>query len=160
MSCRRIRHQLVAFLDGELAPADLEHVEEHLETCAACQAHLERLDATTPLAPVVQLDPNARHAMHQRLDAALARAAAEAPAPRPPASRSLRDLFTAEIAIPRGLVVLYAAALLIAVGVAAGRALVPATSDAPLAAHDVDSGPAAALELHRPAAYTPRDGWF
>lgn len=160
MSCRRIRHQLVAFLDGELAPADLADVEEHLDGCPACRDHLERLEATTPIAPVVHLDPHARHAMHQRLDEALTRAALEVPPPRARASRPIAELLSGEIALPRGLVLLYAAALLIAVGVAAGRALVPAADEAPLAAHEAETGPAASLELHRPAAYTPRDGWF
>jgi tetratricopeptide (TPR) repeat protein len=42
-------HQLKQLLDEELAEPEKDNVETHLESCAACQAFLERLANDTPL---------------------------------------------------------------------------------------------------------------
>lgn len=45
----RIPRQLSAYLDGELAPAEMTEVGDHLAGCAACQASLEDLRAAKRL---------------------------------------------------------------------------------------------------------------
>jgi anti-sigma factor RsiW len=154
MKCAKVRPLLVALLDGELSRSQEDVVASHLAACPACAAHLERLEATAPVAPVVHLDPARRHQLHLSLDQALDRAERE---PAPPA-RGWRDVLTVEVPVPRGLVFLYAAALLLAVGWAARGALSPAPQAPETAALEADAPVAA--QLHRPAAYTPQDGWF
>jgi len=160
MACRKVRRRLVACLDGELGPSETARIIDHLATCDACaQAH-ERLLETTPQPPELDLDDARLHQIQlgilERLDAE----PEPQPAPARPHSRGLvQDLFTGDVRVPRGLLVLYAAALLGVLGWAAARTAAP--SPQPVVAHDVveDSAPAAS-ELHQPAAYTPRDGWF
>lgn len=48
MSCRRIREKLVALDDGALPDAEVSAVLAHLDGCAACAAHRERLLDVTP----------------------------------------------------------------------------------------------------------------
>jgi len=45
MSCRRVRGQLSAWLDGDLAPATAREVAAHLDSCPACARHDESLRA-------------------------------------------------------------------------------------------------------------------
>lgn len=164
MNCRFTRRRLVAWMDGELAPAEAALVEEHLHGCASCTDRAERLDAWTPEAPVVALDDQARHAMHLRLDAALDAAwNAPEPAPRRPWDDAV-DLLRGDVSVPRGLVALYAAALLVAIGLAAGRTLAPPSADpgatAATTPTPLTETTAQASESARPAAYTPEEGWF
>src|SRR5258706_14871338 len=44
MSCRQVSALIDAFLDGELPPEDVFHVEEHLSSCEAC-AERERFES-------------------------------------------------------------------------------------------------------------------
>jgi anti-sigma factor RsiW len=158
MSCRFTRPRLVAWLDGELAPAERSRLEEHLDVCPRCAARAHALAETTPEAPTVHVDPHVRHRMHLAVAEALDRTA-----PPPTAPSPLLDpggLLTGSVSLPRGLVLLYAAALLVAVGVAAGRGLPSAeTVRAPTPVTALDPRTAAS-EAHRPAAYTPEDHWF
>lgn len=43
---RRYRHQLSAYLDGELAPPQRDELEGHLAACPSCRRELEELRAT------------------------------------------------------------------------------------------------------------------
>src|SRR5919199_1642583 len=44
-----VRDELSAYLDGELAPAARQAVDEHLAACAECRAELESLRQTRDL---------------------------------------------------------------------------------------------------------------
>lgn len=161
MNCTTVRSLLVALHDGELSRSQEDLVAEHLDHCEACMAHHERLLATTPIAPVIQLDPARRHELHLAIDTALTRAAAEPP---PPRKMSLRELIAGEVPVPRGLLVAYAAALILSLAWAAGGSIMaePASQGAQTAqvTEGPEAGDAVAMQLHHPAAYTPQDGWF
>lgn len=43
MNCREINELLNSYLDNELAPNEIEEIQEHLEKCPACCQELERL---------------------------------------------------------------------------------------------------------------------
>lgn len=158
MNCRLARARLVALIDDELAPGEAMQVQHHLHGCTACTGRLDALEATLPKAPVIELDPHARHAMHLSLDRVLDNTA-PIPAARPRSLAGLRNALGAEVGVPRGLLLLYAAALVLAVGWAAGRVTPPGDVDA-LTRNSAESDTAANLELHRPAAYVPEGGWF
>lgn len=160
MSCRKVRKQLVAYLDGELGPSETDQITDHLADCPSCADAQERLLDSTPVAPALAIDDAVLHRFQlqvlERLD--------EEPLPEPRAVRpSLRGLvqevLTADVRVPRGLVVLYAAALLAVLGWAASRTGGPTPQ--PVAVQDTaeEVGPTA-MESHQPAAYTPQDGWF
>lgn len=53
----RLAHQLSAYLDGELPPAEMEEVRRHLIDCEECRQELEDLRATRDL--VRRLSPPA-----------------------------------------------------------------------------------------------------
>lgn len=117
MRCDEARDRLVARDDGELSPGEATQVDEHLRGCAACAAHRGALQAVTPR-------PRARPPAHalRRLDDALdvdllLAKAAEAPAAEPLSTRA-RRFFGAEVTVPRTHALAYAAALLLAVGLA------------------------------------------
>lgn len=156
MDCRRVRRRLVAYLDDELAPGEIVRVDDHLATCEACRQQLAALDRTTPSAPVLDLDDGALHEVHLRLLGALDEQPLP-PAEPPPAAPW--ELLTADIRVPRGLVVLYAAVLLGVIGWAASGALVSAPAPE-VAMEEASSHSQPPAELHQPAAYTPSDGWF
>jgi len=48
MSCERIEDLLVAFADGELAPAERVTVEAHLAACPGCRGLLDALASAAP----------------------------------------------------------------------------------------------------------------
>ena len=158
MNCRQARARLVPLIDEELAPGEAIQVRAHLDGCASCARARESLQASLPLAPVIALDPNARHAMHLALDLALDDAD-QAPAAPIGALGGVRRALVTEVGVPRGLLLLYAAALVLAIGWAAGRGTPNADVDV-LTHNAADAGAAAQLELHRPAAYVPEGGWF
>lgn len=43
MSHRHIQHQLILYLDGELADSDMTQIRTHLEQCPSCRRHLESI---------------------------------------------------------------------------------------------------------------------
>lgn len=45
-SCREIFERLSEYLDDELPPDICEHIEEHMDGCAPCEAFLESLRRT------------------------------------------------------------------------------------------------------------------
>lgn len=159
MKCSKVRTMLVALQDGELSRSQTEQILDHLEACEACAHELERLDATVPVAPVVHLSPAFRHDLHLSIEQALDRAE-RLPDPAEP-SRGWRSALGAEIPVPRSLVILYAAALLLAIGWAARGSLLPDRSADLASAGESDAIEAPVeVTLHRPAAYTPSEGWF
>lgn len=157
MKCSNVRTLLVALLDDELAPSQREQVLDHVEHCEACALHHADLAATTPLAPVIPLDSAQRHELHLAIEHALDHA--DTASPRA-ARTSWRGQLTRDIPVPSGVVVLYAAALLLAIGFAARGSLVSADSPTVADAGEQVEEPGAQVNLHRPAAYTPQDGWF
>ncbi|TVQ86530.1 MAG: hypothetical protein EA397_20240 [Deltaproteobacteria bacterium] len=160
MNCNSVRALLVALQDGELTRSQEDLVAEHLDGCSACQEHLDKLLATTPVAPVIELDAARRHELHLSIDRALAVAALE-PAPAP--KMSWRELVAGEVPVPRGLLFAYAAALILSIAWAANGSFTPSGEPQVAevaAAEAVEEGDAVAMQMHRPAAYTPRDGWF
>lgn len=50
MTCSEIYHQLDAFVDGEIPPEKVRHIEAHLDGCAACQTRVDQLCALTAIA--------------------------------------------------------------------------------------------------------------
>lgn len=89
--CFTIREWLPAYIDDELAPAQVEQAERHLEACSDCRQELEALDRDTMLlkatvgAPVAVNDriTDAVWAQIEAEDREAARAASAAqPAPR------------------------------------------------------------------------------
>jgi hypothetical protein len=50
MSCRKIKKNLVPFLDGELPSAEARRVRSHLQTCQACRKESELLQSSLDLA--------------------------------------------------------------------------------------------------------------
>ncbi|HBG61797.1 MAG: hypothetical protein A2Y03_02495 [Omnitrophica WOR_2 bacterium GWF2_38_59] len=61
MDCKRLKSQIYEYLDNELKADDLQHVTEHLSTCAECQKMYEEIkknwDALGVL-PKVEPSPN------------------------------------------------------------------------------------------------------
>ncbi|HEV3334151.1 MAG TPA: HEAT repeat domain-containing protein [Bryobacteraceae bacterium] len=63
MTCDSVLQAIPLYFYGELSPADEDHVEEHLHTCAACAGEMERqrvlaatLDSSRVETPVALLD--------------------------------------------------------------------------------------------------------
>jgi anti-sigma factor RsiW len=158
MNCSRARARLVAHIDDELAPGEVVQLRQHLDGCPSCRHRHDTLLADLPRAPTIRLDPARRHGLHLLLEDALDATDGFVDAP-PRRLDTLRDALGAEVGVPRGLLVLYAAALILAVGWAAGRAL-PSPDVGGLTQRDAEAETAASLELHRPAAYVPEGGWF
>jgi len=50
MNCRKVKKNLVLFLDGELPPSEAAFVRGHLEVCEACRKEAELLRSTFDLA--------------------------------------------------------------------------------------------------------------
>lgn len=50
MNCRKVRKNLILFLDGELASPEAEGVQSHLEGCEACREEAELLRSTLGIA--------------------------------------------------------------------------------------------------------------
>ncbi len=50
MNCRKVRKNLVLFLDGELPSSEAEGVQSHLEGCEACREEAELLRSTLSIA--------------------------------------------------------------------------------------------------------------
>ena len=66
MTCREIRQQLSAYLDGELSPEESRSVRAHVASCPACRAELESLRRT--IEAVKDLPPVAApHDLKQRI---------------------------------------------------------------------------------------------
>lgn len=75
MDCRDARDRLASWLDGELAPAEAELLEMHLDACPACRDLAERLSAQAPVLELVRPAPDRnleREGWWDRMDAALA----------------------------------------------------------------------------------------
>jgi len=159
MKCSKVRALLVALQDGELSRSQEDQVVEHLDACPTCAHELARLEASLPAAPVIRLSPSLRHDLHLSIERALDHAD-----PLPAASSGTtgwRGLLGAEVPVPRGLLVLYAAALLLAIGWAARGSLLPSDTESLARSAELSQiEPATTATLHRPAAYTPSDGWF
>lgn len=156
MNCRTTHRRLVPFLDDELAPGEAEEVRAHLARCPDCANRRARLERSCPRPPQVAMTDGDLRAAHLRILHALD----GEPLPSGPTRASaIRRALAAEVRLPRGLIILYAAALLGAIIWGAGGAI--ATSPArDVAAQDTEDPVRASLELHQPAAYTPSDGWF
>ncbi|MFK7929073.1 MAG: anti-sigma factor [Myxococcota bacterium] len=157
MNCRTARRRLVSMLDDELAQSESELVASHVEECPDCARTLARLEASSPTPPELAVSDAQLQSAHLRILSALA----DEPLPVPKADlrSSLTAALSGDVRLPRALVVLYAAALLGAVvWGAAGQTLTGPTSDR--SAQTAAESTSASLELHKPAAYTPSDGWF
>lgn len=157
MKCPKVRTLLVALLDDELAPSQREQVLDHVEQCDTCALHHAELAATTPLAPVISLESAQRHELHLAIEHALDHADAHPPRA---VRMSWRGQLARDIPVPSGVVVLYAAALLLAIGFAARGSLLSADAPTVVDAGEQAEEPHTQVNLHRPAAYTPQDGWF
>src|SRR5947209_5354610 len=82
MWCLKVRKQLSAYTDGELAPAAASVVEEHLAGCARCAAEereLRQLARLTALVPEEELPAG----LHARIMTSLAYADAAPHVPAP-----------------------------------------------------------------------------
>lgn len=51
MRCSNARNRIVAWIDGELSPAECEDLEEHLAGCPGCHDYTELMRKTTPSSP-------------------------------------------------------------------------------------------------------------
>src|SRR5687768_8965004 len=61
-ACEQFLPLLPAYHDGELDPATRAQVEEHLHTCPACAAELDRLRAISePLRALRNVEPTPQH---------------------------------------------------------------------------------------------------
>lgn len=69
MDCKALLAALEAYLDNELDRADAREVEAHLESCAACRAELERLDALRRALRDTDLHYTAPVALRERIAA-------------------------------------------------------------------------------------------
>lgn len=73
MDCKRIKDELVAYLDGELGESAAAAVRGHLERCPACKLDLERLSAAgSILGEIRDIEPSAdftARTMRRALDA-------------------------------------------------------------------------------------------
>jgi ferric-dicitrate binding protein FerR (iron transport regulator) len=63
MTCGRFRELMMAGLDGELSPADLEELREHLNECDSCRREFEELERVTRLIGRIELPKPAEEDM-------------------------------------------------------------------------------------------------
>jgi anti-sigma factor RsiW len=110
MNCAELQACLAPLLDGELEPDELEAAADHLESCEACAALVEKL-ATVPLRPS-DPQPPASPEFWDAMDQALA---AEAERPPGPLER-VRGWLGAELRLSRAAVLAYLALLALAFG--------------------------------------------
>jgi len=87
MWCLRIRKQLSAYTDGELAPAEARGVEQHLTRCARCSGEVQELRKLARLTALVP-EEEVPAGLHARIMTRLAYADA-APAARPASRRPI-----------------------------------------------------------------------
>lgn len=57
LSCETVQHRAIAWLEEQLAPAELEQIGMHVEHCEACAAYVAKLDA-------IDLRPPRVHHVH------------------------------------------------------------------------------------------------
>ena len=57
MDCTGVNERIAAYLDGQLAPAETEHVDDHLEGCPNCVALVEAM-AGQDFAPLSTAEKN------------------------------------------------------------------------------------------------------
>jgi anti-sigma factor RsiW len=108
MNCQELRECVAPLLDGELDAHQEAAAAEHLDSCEACAALVERL-AAVPIRPVPQqapANPAFWDAMDQALDAEAGRA--------PGTLERVRGWLRGELRISRGMAVAYLVLLLAA----------------------------------------------
>ncbi|MCA9489164.1 MAG: zf-HC2 domain-containing protein [Myxococcales bacterium] len=158
MECHEVRDLLVGWQDAELSPGETVKVEEHLETCAACRRHEQRLSDATPrperLRPRLdqRVPPHVLAALADRVTADTILAAAQRPSPvRAPAGTRVASWLRAEARVPRGWMLVYAAVLFGAIGFGLSSFWQPG-APAPALASTNDGIPAGQFQ---PASYDP-----
>lgn len=116
MHCDAVVDRLAALLDEELAPGEVELVGRHIETCPDCAGLMDRMAAQRFSQPeLVVLE---RPDFWGPMDAALDRAWADHEAPALQAAPAPPPWYRRELRLPAGVALLYAAGMLLALGLA------------------------------------------
>jgi anti-sigma factor RsiW len=155
MNCTAVRTRIVAWQDRELSPGEHVLVAEHLGSCAACRNQERRLAAVTP-EPFLHVPPRIEADFYDRLDRAVEAAWAHPAPPQPP---SMVARMRQTIPIPFTSAILYAVALLAALGWGGwnwwtARGLEQALAARPAIEPPVTTIPA---EQFRPASWSPAE---
>ena len=160
MTCREVSDRLVAWQDAELSPAEATRVREHLGRCGRCAARERRLAAATPRARLRVPDAVLAR-LEDRVDAEVVLALAERAPARPGLARRALGWLGAETRVPTAGLLVYAAALGLALAWGASNWWALSRLDGRVAgAAGTDGAPAAAsgeipAEQFAPAAYDP-----
>ena len=56
ISCQEVVEIVTDYLEGKLAPQDVQKLEEHLRLCGPCAEYLEQVRTTTRLAAAARLE--------------------------------------------------------------------------------------------------------
>ncbi|MBL8618001.1 MAG: zf-HC2 domain-containing protein [Deltaproteobacteria bacterium] len=174
MDCKTVADRLAAWLDGELAPAERQWLEQHIERCPACAeraaALAEQQEALAALAPTPAALQRPDHfwaSMDQRLDAELSAMELRATqqARHPPAP----PLWRRQHAVGLPAICAYAAALLLLVAFGARQSAALSAAQAQVQRLESDlqradrliaQPPPAEPALYRTVSYTPERGHF
>ena len=72
LSCETVQHRAVAWLEEQLAPAELEQIGMHIENCEACASYVAKLDAIDLRPPRVHhAHPSRKQNFWEKMDAHL-----------------------------------------------------------------------------------------
>lgn len=116
MDCATIADRVAAYLDSELSKSELALFEQHLESCEACQALVERV-AAVDLSPPPPIPETAEPAYWARMDEALAQEQTRAlNTPTPARPTAANRPWSRELRVSLPVVLAYVAFLLLAVG--------------------------------------------
>lgn len=138
MDCQEVVDRMAAWLDAELSPSEAELFANHLGGCAACAATMRRMEAQ--VFPRLALPDTRAQGFWDHLDIALdaerARATADGAGDQPQALPTA--WYRRDLRVPGGMAVLYAALLLLTVGVAAYQSARLSHADASVAALELE----------------------
>ena len=87
MRCRKVTHQISAFLDGELTPKEAARIQKHLDACPRCRAEREALERTIHSVKELPLVPAPASLRDNVLAGLEGEAEEKAPVPAPARSR-------------------------------------------------------------------------
>jgi anti-sigma factor RsiW len=174
MDCKTVADRLAAWLDGELAPAERQWLEQHVERCPACAERAaalaeqqEHLAALAPTPGALQHPERFWAPMDQRLEGELQAMQSRAdrralhPAPLP--------LWRRQHAVGLPAICAYAAALLLLVAFGARQSAALSAAQAQVQRLESDlqradrliaQPPPAEPALYRTVSYTPERGHF
>jgi anti-sigma factor RsiW len=133
MECQTVRSLLVPYLDGELAPAQIDWIDAHCAICEDCRtaaALLSRQSEVLAALPPPPMPSQVASALWNQLDADLAPALSQMEAHASPVLNAPQMAFRDKVRLSRRAIAGYAALLCLAVAFGLWRHDAAATAEA------------------------------